>query len=97
MPTYITLYRFTQQGVESIKDSPARLDAGRAAVEAAGGKLIGFYLTLGQYDAIAISEAPDDKTAATLLLAIGSQGNVRTETLRAFTEDEYRGIIAALP
>ena len=97
MPTYITLYRFTAKGIENIKESPARFEAGRAAVEAAGGKILGFYLTMGQYDLVAISEGPDDKTAATITLAIGSQGYVQTETLRAFTEDEYREIIAALP
>lgn len=97
MATYITLLRFTQQGMESIKQSPARLDAGRATFKAAGAKLKEFYLTAGRYDAVVVSEAPDEETVAKLALSIGSQGNVRTETLRAFTEDEYREIIAALP
>ena len=56
-----------------------------------------FYLTLGRYDAVVIAEAPDDETAAKVALAIGSAGNVRTEILRAFAEDEYKKIIAALP
>ncbi len=97
MPTYITLYNFTQQGVENIKEGPARLDAARAALEATGGKLIGFYLTMGQYDLVVISEGPDDETAMKLLMAIGAQGNVRSETMRAFTEDEYRELVAGLP
>lgn len=97
MPTYITLYHFTQKGVENIKESPARLDAGRAAIEAAGGKFHAFYMTMGQYDAVAIAEGPDDETAMKLLMAIGAQGNVRTETMRAFTEEEYRQLISDLP
>jgi len=97
MPTYITLLNYTQQGVENIKESPARLDAGREAVQAAGGEFISFYLTLGQYDAVIISEAPDDETVAKIALATGALGNVRTETLKAFTEEEYRQIIAGLP
>jgi len=55
-----------------------------------------FYRVMGQYDAVCISEAPDDETAAKLILAVGSKGNVRSETLRAFTEEEYRKIVGAL-
>jgi uncharacterized protein with GYD domain len=97
MPTYISLLRFTQQGVEKIKEGPARLDRAKGAVKAAGGELKAFYLTLGQYDAVAISEAPSDEAYATTVLAIAAAGAIRTETLRAFKEDEYRKIIAALP
>ena len=97
MPTYITLINYTQQGVTNMKESPARLDAAKQAFKAVGGELRAFYLTLGQYDAIVISEGPDDETAATLALAIGAQGAIRTQTMRAFTEDEYRKIVAALP
>ena len=97
MPTYIALYRFTAKGIENIKDSPDRLEAAKAAVAAAGGNFHSFFLTMGQYDAVAISEAPDEKTAAIVTLAIASKGAVQSETLRAFTEDEYREIIAALP
>jgi uncharacterized protein with GYD domain len=97
MPTYITLVRYTQKGIENIKDSPARLDAAKKAFRAMGAELKQWYLVMGQYDAVVVSEAPDDETVAKLALAIGSLGSVRTETLRAFTEDEYRKIIAALP
>ncbi len=97
MPTYITLLRFTQKGIESIKEGPTRLDAAKQTYRAMGGELKAFYLTMGQYDAVVISEAPDDETRAKLALAIGSMGNSQTETFRAFTEDEYRKIIAALP
>ena len=97
MATFITLVNYTKKGVENIKESPARLDAAKAAFRAAGAEIKGFYLVLGRYDIVLIAEGPDAETAAGLALAIGSQGNVRTETLRAFTEEEYRKIVAALP
>ena len=97
MPHYITLIRFTQKGAENIKQGPSRLDAAKKAIEASGGKLKAFYLTLGQYDAIAVGEFPNDEAAAKLALVTASQGNIRGETLRAFTEEEYRKLIASLP
>ena len=97
MTTYITLLKFTQKGIENIKESPSRLDASKKAFKAAGGELKAFYLTMGSYDAIVISEAPDDTIYSKLILSIASKGAVQTETLRAFPEDEYRKIIAALP
>ncbi len=97
MPTYITLGTYTQQGIENMKESPDRLDDVRAALSAAGGELKAFYLVMGQYDFVAVASAPNDQTAATLALSIGAHGNVRTETLRAFDEEEYREVVAALP
>jgi uncharacterized protein with GYD domain len=97
MPTYISLIRFTQKGMETIKEGPKRLDAAKQRFRAAGGELKAFYLVTGQYDAVAISELPNDEAVARLALGNSSMGNVRTETLRAFSEDEYRKIIAALP
>jgi uncharacterized protein with GYD domain len=97
MPTYISLMNLTQEGIKNIKESPDRLDAAKKAFQAFGGELKEFYLVMGQYDMVVVSEGPDDETAAKLALAIGSQGAISTETLRAFTEDEYRKIIADLP
>jgi uncharacterized protein with GYD domain len=97
MATYISLIKFTHQGITSIKEAPARLDAGKETLKTFGSELKAFYLTMGSYDIVAISEAPDDAAAAKVALAIGSAGNVTTETLRAFSEDEYREIVAALP
>ena len=97
MPTYVTLIHYTEQGVRTYKDLPRRLEETRTAGDALGAKLVAFYLTMGQYDAVVISEAPDDETVAKLALAAGARGNVRTETLRAFTEDEYRRVISSLP
>lgn len=96
MPTYLSLLRLTKQGVEKIKDSPSRLDAGKKAFEAAGGKIISAYSLLGQYDMAVLVEAPDDLTFARMSLTLASQGNVRTEGMRAFTEDEYRKIISGI-
>jgi uncharacterized protein with GYD domain len=97
MPTYISLIRFTDQGARNIKESPKRLDAAKKTFKAMGGELKQWYLALGRYDAVVISEGPDDETAAKLAVAVGAQGNIRTETLRVFTEEEYRKLIATLP
>jgi uncharacterized protein with GYD domain len=97
MPTYLTLARWTQQGIEKVKESPARLDAFKRLVKSAGGEVKGFYMVTGQYDLVVISEAPNDEVMAKVALATGSKGGIKTETLRAFTEDEYRKIIASLP
>jgi len=96
MPTYITLMRWTSQGAKSIKDSPSRLDAARTAFQAVGVTLKDFYMVIGRYDMVLISEAPDDVTLAKATLSVGSHGNVQTETLRAFTEKEYRNIVGSL-
>jgi uncharacterized protein with GYD domain len=97
MAAFITLARYTQQGISKIKDSPNRVDAYRKAVQSAGGSLKSFYLTLGRYDIVVITDAPSDEAVARLTLATGSLGNITTETLRAFTEDEFRKIVASLP
>ena len=97
MTTYIMLARFTQQGIQHIKESPNRLDAGKKAFRSMGAELKEFYLVSGQYDIVTIFEAPDDETMAKVVLALGSKGNVQTETLRAFTEDEYVKLVSDLP
>ncbi len=97
MPHFVTLVHYTQQGITKIKESPARLDAAKKAAEAAGGKIHGWYLTMGQYDAVLISEFPTDEAAAKFTLASGALGNISTETLKAFTESEYREIVSSLP
>jgi len=96
MSTYITLAKWTQQGVEKVKDSPARLDAFKKLVQSAGGTVKHFYMVTGRYDMVLILEAPDDAAMAKIALATASKGSVSTETLIAFTEDEYRKIIGAL-
>ena len=97
MPTYIGLARMTQKGRESIKDSPTRLQKAKDAIKAAGGKLVGFYMTMGQYDFVTVIEAPNDEAVAKVVLASSGMGTIQFETLRAFTEDEYRKILTGLP
>ncbi len=96
MATYITLLRWTQQGAVKVKDSPKRLDAGRKAFKKLGVEIKDTYLTMGRYDLVCVIEGPDDETVAQALLSLGSQGNVHTETLKAWTEDEFRKIISSL-
>lgn len=96
MPTYVSLVRYTDQGVRNIKESPARLDAAKKAFQAAGGELKQFFLLMGKYDICIISEGPNDETAGKIALSLASLGNVRTETFRAFTESEYRKLISEL-
>lgn len=96
MPTYIALLKWTNQGVSKVKDSAKRVDAGRKAFKKAGAELRDVYLTMGRYDLVCVIEAPDDETYAKAVLGLGAQGNVSTETLKAFTEDQYRKIIGSL-
>ena len=97
MAKYVTLYKFTDQGIRNIKGSAQRVKDAVAAWEAMGGKLIGVYSTQGPYDLIAISEADDDEMAAAFALYMGSQGNVTTLTMRAFDPEEYARIISKIP
>jgi uncharacterized protein with GYD domain len=95
--TYIILGKYTQQGMTRIKEAPARVDAARKAIEAAGGKMIAWYLTLGRYDFLLITEVPNAKAGTAVLLATGAQGNVTTETLHALTEAEFKTVVSSLP
>ena len=97
MPAYISLINFTEQGLKDSKNAVSRARAVEKAIEAAGGRKIGVWWTMGQYDMVFISEGPDDETATRLLLQIGMQGNVRTATMRAFSEEEMENIVAGLP
>jgi uncharacterized protein with GYD domain len=97
MPIYITLYNWTEQGIKNVKEAPARIQANIKAAEAAGGKVLGVYLTMGKYDLVAISEAPNDEAISASLLTQGMQGNVRSMTLKAFTTDQFAKIVKKLP
>ena len=96
MDTYVILGNYTQQGVEKIKESPDRIESGRKAFEAVGGKVIAWYLLMGRYDFMLVVQAPNPQAVASVLLSYGSGGNGRTETLRAFTEAEFKDIVASL-
>ncbi len=97
MAKYIILFRFTHQGIERIKDGPARVKAAKQLFSDMNAEVKEFYAVMGRYDTVFIAEAPDDETIAKAVLALGSLGNVHAETLRAFTEEEFRDIIEALP
>lgn len=97
MPTYVSLINYTDQGIRNVKDSPKRLDAAKKLLKDMGGELKAFYLTMGGYDIVTVAEAPNDESVAKFVLALASSGNVRTTTLKAFPEAEYRKLIAGLP
>ena len=97
MPTYIMLMKLTEQGVKDIKNAPQRIEQASKTAEAMGGKMIGFYSVMGEYDYVAIGECPSDEVMMTFLLGLGSHGNARTITLKAFTRDEFVGMVKKLP
>ena len=97
MPTSIILMKMTEQGIKDVKNAPQRIEDGLKTFEAMGGKVIGFYSVMGEYDYIAIGESPSDEVAMTFLLGLGSQGSVRTTTLRAFTKEEFTEAVKRLP
>lgn len=89
MPRYISLVTLTEQGLKEIKNAPDRLRAFDDAAREAGGSLVDFYLVMGQYDYVVVTDAPDDQTAARLILSTIAPGSVRTQTMRAFTREEF--------
>jgi len=97
MPNYIILMKLTDQGAKTIKEAPGRVDAGIKAFENMGGKVTGFYAVMGEYDYVAVGEAPSDEVATTFALGLGSLGNVRTTSLRAFTKEEFAAMLKKLP
>jgi uncharacterized protein with GYD domain len=96
MPNYIILINWTDQGIKNVKDTIKRAKSFETAIEKAGGKSIGLYYTLGKHDIVAIVEAPTDEAIASVMFSTGSLGNVRTETLKAFSMSEAAGIIEKL-
>jgi len=96
MPTYISLCRWTQQGAQRVKESPARLDTERKVFQSEGVKIKEFFMTMGMYDSIVVMEASSDEALARATLKLISLGYVTTQTMRAFTEEEYRKVMSAL-
>ena len=97
MPGYMVFYKYTQQGIATIKQGPERTKQTRAEAEKMGIRMVGVWLTMGEYDVVAIFDAPDDKTMASLVLDIAKKGNVTTKTVRAFSEEEFAEIVGRLP
>ena len=97
MATYIILVNYTQEGIQKVKESPKRLDGVKALARKLGAELTDFYLCMGVYDIVVVLQAPDDETVVKFVLAASSLGYIRTSTLKAFNESEYREIIQSLP
>lgn len=96
MVTYVMLLNWTDQGIRNVKDSPKRLDAVKKLAKDLGGEVKSFYMTLGQYDLVLILDMPNNDKQAAFALKLGSSGNVRSTTLKAFPEEDYRRILATL-
>ena len=97
MPTFITFVNWTDQGIRNIKEAPHRAEAASALLQKLGGEVKDVYLTSGEQDIVLIAEAPDGDVMAKFALAVGSQGNVRTNTTRAWTQKEFEKIVSDLP
>ena len=97
MPTDVSLLRWTDQGIKNAKDSVVRAEQASNAASQAGGRISAVYWLQGAYDAVIVSEFPDEETAQAALLGLGMQGNVRSETLRAFSAEEMGRILAKVP
>jgi uncharacterized protein with GYD domain len=96
MPTYVTLANFTDQGIRNVKDSPDRLSAFRSMAEQVGVSIKSVYYTVGNFDIVTVVEGTDEAVTAGLL-KLGSLGNIRTQTLRAFSPEEMKTIITKMP
>jgi uncharacterized protein with GYD domain len=96
VPHYVTLMHWTSQGVAGLPAWRERIEDGERVISNAGGQLVGVYVTLGRYDVVEIFEAPDDETAAEIMLKLQRHGAEHTETLRAFTREEAEAIIRKL-
>jgi uncharacterized protein with GYD domain len=97
MPKYVTLLKMTEQGSKDIRNAPERIENGMKVLEKMGGKLIGLYLVMGEYDYVGIGECPSDEVATAFALALSSGGNLKTTTLKAFSKEQIPGIIRMLP
>jgi uncharacterized protein with GYD domain len=91
------LANYTDQGIRSVKESPTRAAAARDLAKSCGAEMKALYLTMGAYDLVVMLEAPNDEAVAKFALKVGSLGNVRSTTLKAFDEQEFRNIIETLP
>jgi uncharacterized protein with GYD domain len=96
MATFISLFGWTEQGIQNVKDTGDRAAKFKQSIQAAGGSVKNIYWTMGRYDGVIVFEAPDDATAAAVMMGGCAQGNVRTETLRAFDENEIMGVLGKI-
>ena len=97
MPTYIALFKSTEQGVKEIKEAPGHIEEALKGIEAVGGKVIGFYAVMGEYDFVGIAEFPSDEVQMAFSLSVASGGGVRSTTLKAFSKEEFAEIVKKMP
>jgi len=97
MPKYVALFKLTEQGIKDIKSAPERLEQAISGIESLRGKLVDFYMVMGEYDYVAVAEYPNDEAAMTFLMALGAQGNIRTTTMKAFDREQFRELVSKLP
>jgi uncharacterized protein with GYD domain len=97
MAGYVVLYKFTKEGLDSIKDTPERIKHAKELSGQMGIRVVGTWITMGEYDMVSVVDAPDDQTLAARLLITGKAGHATTTTMRAFSEEEFAQIVAKLP
>ena len=97
MPGYVMLMKWTGQGISNLKGAPERINQAKAASEKLGGKVVGVWVTMGEYDLVAIGDFPNDQAAAIFALSVGALGNTTTQTMRALSEEEFAEVVAKLP
>ena len=97
MAGYIAVFKYTQQGIATIKDSPQRMKNARATAETMGIKTIGLWVTMGNQDLVGVFDAPDDQTMAAFVMGLAKLGNVTTQTMRALSEDEFAQVVSKVP
>jgi uncharacterized protein with GYD domain len=97
MVTYMMLMKLTDQGINNIKEAPKRFEAGLKAFEKSGGKSIGFWIAIGKYDYVSIGEATSDEAALAFAVGLSSQGNVRVESVKLYSMEQFAGLIKMLP
>lgn len=97
MVTYMMLMKLTDQGIKNVKEAPERIEVGLKAFEKTGGKLIGFWISIGKYDYVSIGESASEEAALAFAVGLGSQGNVRVESVKLFSREQFAALIKMLP
>jgi len=97
MAGYIILGKWTDKGIAELKNSPERMKQSRTAAEKLGGKVVGMWVTMGQYDGVIVLDMPSDQAASLFALGMARQGAATTQTMRAYSEEEFAQLVAKLP
>jgi uncharacterized protein with GYD domain len=97
MAHYIALMKWTEQGIQNVKDTVTRVEQGTAAFEKVGARIVSVYWTQGRYDLVVTADFPNEETLTAAMLGLAKAGNIRSETMRAFTAEEMKRILAQVP